>query len=93
MRVRASITPVFGGFLAECTDYAVEGEGATVALAVEALREAIYERVLRPEAVGAPPADPKREPVEVVVTPRPPVAYAEGDGDHDLNGPGEVPPR
>jgi hypothetical protein len=90
MRVRASIAPVVGGFLAECTEYAVEGEGATVALAIEALREAIYERVLRPEAVGAPPADPAREAVEVVVTAPP---AAEGDGEHDLYGPGEVPPR
>jgi hypothetical protein len=92
MRVRASVAPVFGGFLAECTEYAVEGEGATVALAVEALREAIYERVLRPEAVGAPAADPKRETVEIIVT-LPAVADSTGDGDRDLNGPGEVPPR
>jgi hypothetical protein len=92
MRVRASVAPVFGGFLAECTEYAVEGEGATVALAIEALREAIYERVLRPEAVGAPPADPKRETVEIIVTP-PAAADSRADGDRDLNGPGEVPPR
>jgi hypothetical protein len=88
MQVRASVSPALGGFLAQCTEYAAEGEGATIALAVEALREAIYEKVLRPEAVGAPSADPRREPIEVVLSQ---LSSHDGGGGHDLNGPGEEP--
>jgi hypothetical protein len=88
MRVTATIRSVEDGVLAECTEYALSCVGATVPLAVAALREALYDRVLRPQAV-APPPTAGQEPIEIVVLDAP-TASAERTDD-DPMGPGAPP--
>lgn len=86
MRVTATIRPVENGLLAECSEYAISCVGATAPLAIEALREAVYERVVRPQAVAPPPGAGK-EPVEVVVLgPRSP----KNERERDPQGPGDA---
>lgn len=51
--------PSDGGFLAECVEIDAEGEGATREAAIDALREAIRERMQSAEAVAPPPSQPK----------------------------------
>jgi hypothetical protein len=65
MRVTATIRSTGEGLLAECSEYDVQGVGSTITLALEALREALYERVVRPQAV-APPVD--EEQIEIVLS-------------------------
>jgi hypothetical protein len=86
MRVRATIRPVFGGYLAECSDYDAEGEGATRALAIEELRESLRDRALQPEAVALPPDQESvdAETIDIVVVP------TCGQSEHDPEGPGEA---
>jgi hypothetical protein len=53
------------GFLAECLESDAAGEGPTEAAAVESLRRALAERMLRPDAV-APPPTPTETTIELV---------------------------
>ncbi len=66
MRVTATIRSTSEGMIAECSEYDLQGVGSTVPLALEALREAIYDRVVRPQAV-APPSVAGNETIEIVV--------------------------
>lgn len=52
------------GFIAECMEAEVAGEGRTAKDAVESLRQALEERMLRPDAV-APPAEPTETVIEL----------------------------
>lgn len=54
------------GWIAECLDTEAAGEGATVEEAIASLRDAIEERLFRPDAV-APPSHPEKPPeIELV---------------------------
>jgi hypothetical protein len=56
MRFTYRIVEEKGGWLAECLEVEIAGEGRTSSDAVRSLREALEERMLRPDAV-APPAE------------------------------------
>jgi hypothetical protein len=66
--VTATIEASDGGYVAECLEYDVRGEGADREAALSALREALFERAIRPQAV-APPSHPDDEAIEIVVVP------------------------
>lgn len=51
--------PSDGGYLAECVEIDAEGEGNTREAAIDALREAIRERMTSAEAVAPPPSTPQ----------------------------------
>ncbi len=53
------------GVVAECLEADVEGVGKTEKEAVESLRTALEEHLLRPDAV-APPSEPRREKIDLV---------------------------
>ena len=59
------ITPSEGGFMATCQELAVEDSGATPAAALEALREALAERMVTVEAIAPPTTT---TPVKVVLS-------------------------
>ena len=73
-----------GGFLAECIESDVAGEGVTETDAVESLRKELAERMFRPDAV-APPSQATETEIELVLAegapPRPSL---------DLGGPGDA---
>ena len=52
-------------YVAECLDADVEGEGKNEREAVESLRKALEEHMLRPDAV-APPSSPSNEKIDLV---------------------------
>ncbi len=54
-----------GSWVAECLEVDAEGEGRTQMEAVESLRTALEEHLLRPDAV-APPSEPRREKIDLV---------------------------
>jgi hypothetical protein len=56
-----------GGFLAECMESEAVGEGRTAKDAIESLRKALEDRMLRPDAV-APPSRPTETVIELVLT-------------------------
>lgn len=53
------------GWTAECIEADAIGEGITRTEAVASLREALEERMFRPDAV-APPSKPDASPIELV---------------------------
>jgi hypothetical protein len=48
-----------GNCVASCVEVDAEGEGRTEHEAVEALRNALVEHMLRPDAVAPPPSGPR----------------------------------
>jgi hypothetical protein len=54
------------GFVAECVESEAAGEGKTAKKAIESLRKALEERMVRPDAV-APPARPSEIVIELVL--------------------------
>jgi hypothetical protein len=86
MRFSYRIVRDTSGFLAECVESEVAGEGKTEAAAVASLRRALEERMFRPDAV-APPSRPTRGEIELVL--------ADDSTDRrslDLGGPGDAGP-
>jgi hypothetical protein len=73
------------GWLAECVESDAAGEGASEREAVESLRKALEERMLRPDAI-APPSSPDSARIELERAPD------AGRTPLDLSGPGEAPP-
>lgn len=74
------------GYVAECCESEAQGEGKTAKDAVASLREALEERMFRPDAV-APPEETTESRIDLVL--------ADSNGERrslDLGGPGE-PPR
>ena len=74
------------GFLAECVESEVQGEGTTANDAVESLRTSLEERMFRPDAV-APLSRPIEDTIELVLA-------DEGTSERrslDLGGPGDAP--
>ena len=55
------------GWLAECEEPEAMGEGRTQAEAVEALRKALEERMMRPDAVAPPSMKPANAGIELVL--------------------------
>jgi hypothetical protein len=86
MHVRATIRPVFGGYLAECSGYDAEGEGPTRAVAIEELRKALRDKALHPEAVALPPEreSVSAETIDILIVP------STEQSEHDPEGPGEA---
>jgi hypothetical protein len=76
------------GIVAECVESEAAGEGKTEREAVNSLRNALAERMFRPDAV-APPSKPEAEPaIELVL--------ADENAERkslDLGGPGDAPVR
>jgi hypothetical protein len=66
VKVSAVVSKVEGGWLAECEDVDLAGEGPTREAALSTLRTALEEYFHRSEAV-APPTDAPRETIEIVV--------------------------
>ena len=58
------------GFVAECVESDAAGEGKTAKEAVSALREALEERMFRPDAI-APPSRPPPGTIELVLADEP----------------------
>ncbi len=68
MRFAYRIVYDAGNCVAECLDADVEGEGVDEREAVESLRKALEEHLLRPDAVAPPPksSEPRIDLVRVV---------------------------
>lgn len=64
MRFTYRLTADGAVWLAECLEATAAGEGLTAEEAVDRLREALEERMLRPDAV-APPSTRAREHIEL----------------------------
>jgi hypothetical protein len=71
MRVAAMLSQVGDRWLAQCEEVDRAGEGRTAEEAIASLREALEEYFGHAEAV-APPAQPPRESIEIVVVDAPP---------------------
>lgn len=52
------------GYVAECVESDVAGEGKTAKEAIESLRASLEERMFRPDAV-APPPEPEHATIEL----------------------------
>jgi hypothetical protein len=66
MKVAAIVSKVGEGWLAQCEEVDRAGEGGTPDEAIASLREALQEYFGHAEAV-APPPQPPRESIEIVV--------------------------
>ncbi|HEY4014549.1 MAG TPA: hypothetical protein VGM06_14505 [Polyangiaceae bacterium] len=66
MKVSAVVSKVEGGWVAECEEVDLAGEGTTRDEALATLRAALEDYFHRAEAV-APPTDAPREAIEIVV--------------------------
>lgn len=66
VKVSATISRVEDGWLAECEEVELAGEGSTRDEALASLREALEEYFGHAEAV-APPSESPPEPIEIVV--------------------------
>jgi predicted RNase H-like HicB family nuclease len=71
MKVAAIVSRVRGEWLAQCEEVDLAGTGATREEAIAGLREALEEYFSHAEAV-APPEEPPRESIEIVVLDGPP---------------------
>jgi hypothetical protein len=69
MRVTATVEAIRGGYVAECLEFDARGEGKDPEAALSALREALFERAIRPQAV-APPSHSDDDPIEIIVVSR-----------------------
>src|SRR5687767_13474979 len=81
------------GFLAECVEAEVAGEGATAKDAVESLRTSLEERMFRPDAI-APPATPTEGTIDLVLADGESRSERKEAGEQntrDLDGPGDPP--
>jgi hypothetical protein len=74
-----------GGWLAECVESEVAGEGKSSKEAGASLRRALEERMFRPDAV-APPPEAEHEPIELELA-----SEAPAHDSLDYSGPGEPP--
>jgi hypothetical protein len=72
------------GFVAECVESDAAGEGKTAKEAVESLRNALEERMFRPDAV-APPSRRTEGTIELVLADE-----REDQRTTDLSGPGNA---
>ncbi len=68
------------GYLAECLEMDIAGEGATQEAAIQALRKGIDERRHAPDAI-APPSKANLGGIELVAAPPEPVRSPEGPGE------------
>jgi predicted RNase H-like HicB family nuclease len=66
VKVSAVVSKVEGGWVAECEEVDLAGEGTTRDEALATLRAALEDYFHRAEAV-APPTDAPREAIEIVV--------------------------
>lgn len=83
MRFSYRLTREKGGFLAACVESDALGEGATEKDAVASLRQALEERMFRPDAV-APPSDRADGSIELVRADEAKVIEPSGPGDAPL---------
>jgi hypothetical protein len=84
MELTATIRRFESSYLAECVEMDAVGEGPDPDAALAALREALFERVVRPDAV----APPSRPDVRIHLTVVKPDAHL---AEHSPSGPGEAP--
>ena len=77
------------GFVAECIESDVAGEGDTAKDAVESLRTSLEERMFRPDAI-APPAEATESTIELVLSDGA-ERHREEEKTIDLGGPGDAP--
>jgi hypothetical protein len=85
MRFTYHLVEDANGWLAECVESDAAGEGKSEKDAVESLRKALEERMLRPDAV-APPSSPDDAKIELERV------SDHGQASVDLGGPGDAPP-
>ncbi len=78
------------GYVAECCESEVAGEGKTAKEAVGALRTSLEERMFRPDAV-APPRDATKDTIELVLADGERQARPDEKPTFDLGGPGDAP--
>jgi hypothetical protein len=78
------------GFVAECIESEAAGTGKTAQDAVDSLRNALEERMFRPDAV-APPSEPTEGVIELVLVDE--SASEQDRRSSDLGHPGDAPLR
>lgn len=76
------------GYVAECVEAEAVGEGKSAREAVASLKEALEERMLRPDAV-APPSDPTGVTIDLQLADD--RAEVKQEKELDLGGPGDAP--
>lgn len=76
------------GYVAECVESEAAGEGKSAREAVASLKQALEERMLRPDAV-APPSHPTGESIDLQLADG--RTDAKEEKELDLGGPGDAP--